>query len=66
MTKSALDKSGGNLLFWYDNKRVSVGEKSHLLSLRGFGEREPLKWLWLPADRKVDITFAEACSFRGI
>ncbi|MDR1133161.1 MAG: hypothetical protein LBL05_03310 [Synergistaceae bacterium] len=53
VAKSALDKSSGNLLFWYDNKRVKSGEKSHLLLLRVFGGREPLKWLWLPADRKI-------------
>jgi hypothetical protein len=51
--KSALDKASGNLLFWYDNKRVKMGEKSHLLLLRVFGEAEPLKWLWLPADKKI-------------
>jgi hypothetical protein len=28
--KSALDKASGNLLFWYDNKRVKAGRKSHL------------------------------------
>ena len=51
--KSALDKASGNLLFWYDNNRVKVGEKSHLLLLRVFGAGEPLKWLWLPADKKI-------------
>jgi hypothetical protein len=51
--KSALDKASGNLLFWYDNKRVKVGEKSHLLLLRVYGAEEPLKWIWLPADRKI-------------
>ena len=51
--KSALDKASGNLLFWYDNKRVKAGEKSHLLLLRVFGAEEPLKWLWLPADKKI-------------
>jgi hypothetical protein len=53
VTKSALDKSSGNLLFWYDNKRVKAGEKNHLLLLRVFGAGEPLKWVWLPADRKI-------------
>jgi hypothetical protein len=53
VAKSALDKSSGNLLFWYDNKRVKLGEKSHLLLLRVFGGGEPLKWLWLPADKKI-------------
>ncbi|MDR3164127.1 MAG: hypothetical protein LBU13_00950 [Synergistaceae bacterium] len=51
--KSALDKGSGNLLFWYDNERVKAGEKSHLLLLRVFGGAEPLKWLWLPADKKI-------------
>jgi hypothetical protein len=54
VTKSALDKASGNLLFWYDNKRVKAGEKSHLLLLRVFGGAEPLKWLWLPADKKIN------------
>ncbi|MDR1578969.1 MAG: hypothetical protein LBS35_01320 [Synergistaceae bacterium] len=53
VTKSALDKASGNLLFWYDNKRVKMGEKSHLLLLRVFGGGEPLKWMWLPADKKI-------------
>jgi hypothetical protein len=53
VTKSALDKASGNLLFWYDNRRVKAGEKCHLLLLRVFGGGEPLKWLWLPADRKI-------------
>lgn len=52
--KSALDKSTGNLLFWYDNERVKIGEKSHLLLLRVYGGEEPLKWVWLPADKKLD------------
>ena len=50
VTKSVLDKSSGNLLFWYDNKRIKVGERYHLLLLRVFGGDEPLKWMWLPAD----------------
>jgi len=54
VTKSVLDKSSGNLLFWYDNKRVKAGEKYHLLLLRVFGGGEPLKWVWLPADKKID------------
>jgi hypothetical protein len=53
VAKSALDKASGNLLFWYDNKRIKMGEKSHLLLLRVFGAGEPLKWLWLPADKKI-------------
>ncbi|MDR1509329.1 MAG: hypothetical protein LBS53_06790 [Synergistaceae bacterium] len=53
VTKSALDKSSGNLLFWYDNKRVKVGEKYHLLLLRVFGGEKPLKWVWLSADKKI-------------
>ncbi|MCL2683790.1 MAG: hypothetical protein FWE55_00955 [Synergistaceae bacterium] len=53
VSKSALDKSSGNLLFWYDNKRVKTGEKYHLLLLRVFGGGEPLKWVWLPADKKI-------------
>jgi len=51
--KSALDKSSGNLLFWYDNKRVKVGNRYHLLLLRVFSGQEPLKWVWLPADKKI-------------
>ena len=51
--KSALDKSSGNLLFWYDNRRVKMGEKYHLLLLRVFGAEEPLKWVWLPTDKKI-------------
>lgn len=51
--KSALDKSSGNLLFWYDNDRVKIGERYHLLLLRVFGSKEPLKWVWLPADKKI-------------
>ena len=54
VTKSVLDKSSGNLLFWYDNKRVKTGEKYHLLLLRVFGGEEPLKWMWLPADKKIN------------
>jgi hypothetical protein len=53
VAKSALDKSSGNLLFWYDNKRIKWGEKYHLLLLRVFGGEEPLKWVWLPADKKI-------------
>jgi hypothetical protein len=53
VAKSALDKSSGNLLFWYDNKRVKMGERYHLLLLRVFGGGEPLKWVWLPADKKI-------------
>lgn len=51
--KSALDKSSGNLLLWYDNDRVKLGDKCHLLLLRVFGGEEPLKWVWLPADKKI-------------
>jgi hypothetical protein len=53
VAKSALDKASGNLLFWYDNKRVKMGEKYHLLLLRVFGGEKPLKWVWLPADKKI-------------
>jgi hypothetical protein len=53
VTKSALDKASGNLLFWYDNKRVKMGEKYHLLLLRVFGGEKPLKWIWLSADKKI-------------
>jgi hypothetical protein len=53
VVKSALDKASGNLLFWYDNKRIKMGEKYHLLLLRVFGGEKPLKWLWLPADKKI-------------
>jgi hypothetical protein len=53
IVKSALDKSSGNLLFWYDNERVKAGEKYHLLLLRVFGGEEPLKWLWLPVTKKL-------------
>ncbi|MDR1966671.1 MAG: hypothetical protein LBQ36_08165 [Synergistaceae bacterium] len=51
--KSALDKASGNLLFWYDNERVKIGEKYYLLLLRVFGGKEPLKWLWIQAGKKV-------------
>lgn len=51
--KSALDKSSGNLVLWYDNDRVKLGDKCHLLLLRVFGGGEPLKWVWLPADKKI-------------
>ena len=51
--KSALDKSSGNLLFWYDDKRVKMGDKYHLLLLRVFEGKAPLKWVWLPADKKI-------------
>jgi hypothetical protein len=54
VVKSALDKSSGNLLFWYDNERVKIGDRYHLLLLRVFGGKEPLKWLWLPVGRKID------------
>ncbi|MDR2779775.1 MAG: hypothetical protein LBB28_01470 [Synergistaceae bacterium] len=53
VAKSALDKASGNLLFWYDNKRVKMGDKYHLLLLRVFGGEKPLKWVWLPADKKI-------------
>jgi hypothetical protein len=53
VTKSALDKGSGNLFIWYDNDRVKSGEKYHLLLLRVFGGEEPLKWVWLPAEKKT-------------
>ncbi|MDR1138020.1 MAG: hypothetical protein LBK91_06830 [Synergistaceae bacterium] len=53
VAKSTLDKASGNLLFWYDNKRVKMGEKYHLLLLRVFGGEKPLKWVWLSADKKI-------------
>jgi hypothetical protein len=52
VVKSALDKGSGNLLFWYDNDRPKTGERHHLLLLRVFGEEEPLKWVWLPVNKK--------------
>ncbi len=51
--KSALDKASGNLLFWYDYDRVKAGEKHHLLLLRVFGSEDPLRWVWLPANKKI-------------
>ena len=51
--KSALDKSSGNLVFWYDNERVKLGDRYHLLLLRVFDGAEPLKWVWLPANKKI-------------
>jgi hypothetical protein len=51
--KSALDKSSGNLVFWYDNERVKAGDRYHLLLLRVFDGGEPLKWVWLPANKKI-------------
>jgi hypothetical protein len=53
VAKSALDKSSGNLLFWYDNKCLKMGARYHLLLFRVFGGEEPLKWVWLPADKKI-------------
>ena len=50
--KTVLDKSSGNLLVWYERKRVS-GEPQHLLLVRVFGAKEPLQWIWLPAGRKL-------------
>jgi hypothetical protein len=52
VVKSALDKGSGNLLFWYDNDRPKTGERHHLLLLRVFGGEEPLKWVWLPVNKK--------------
>ncbi|MDR1514122.1 MAG: hypothetical protein LBS45_00370 [Synergistaceae bacterium] len=52
VVKSTLDKGSGNLLFWYDNDRPKTGERNHLLLLRVFGEEEPLKWVWLPVNKK--------------
>ena len=52
--RSALDKAGGNLLFWYDNERVKSGDIYHLLLLRVFGGEEPLKWVWLPANKNLN------------
>lgn len=51
--KSALDKSSGNLVFWYDNERVKQGDRYHLLLLRVFNGAEPLKWVWLSANKKI-------------
>ena len=51
--KSALDKASGNLLLWYDSDRIKLGERHHLLLLRVFGGDEPLRWVWLPADKKL-------------
>lgn len=51
--RSALDKASGNLLFWYENDRIKLGERYHLLLLRVFSGSEPLKWVWLPADKKL-------------
>ncbi|MDR3331721.1 MAG: hypothetical protein LBT08_03755 [Synergistaceae bacterium] len=53
VSKSALDKGSGNLYIWYDNERVKSGERYHLLLLRVFGGEEPLKWVWLPANKKL-------------
>ncbi|MDR1020904.1 MAG: hypothetical protein LBL73_09105 [Synergistaceae bacterium] len=52
VVKSALDKGSGNLLFWYDNDRRKAGERFHLLLLRVFGGGTPLKWVWLPVNKK--------------
>lgn len=52
VTKSALDKASGRLLFWYDDK-IALGAKSHLLLFRVFQGGEPLKWVWLDADKKI-------------
>ncbi|MDR0615548.1 MAG: hypothetical protein LBG29_01970 [Synergistaceae bacterium] len=53
VVKSALDKGSGNLLFWYDNDRPKTGERHHLLLLRVFGGGAPLKWVWLPVNKKI-------------
>jgi hypothetical protein len=54
VARSVLDKASGNLLFWYDNERVKSGEKYHLLLLRVFGGGEPLRWVWAPAEKKLN------------
>lgn len=51
--RSVLDKASGNLLFWYDNDKIKLGGKYHLLLLRVFGETPPLKWVWIQADKKL-------------
>ncbi|GHV28597.1 hypothetical protein FACS1894167_06040 [Synergistales bacterium] len=53
--KSKLDKASGNLFFWYDNNhdRIKFGDRFHLLLLRVFDGKEPLRWVWLPAEKKL-------------
>jgi hypothetical protein len=53
VVRSALDKTSGNLLFWYDNDRVKLGDRYHLLLLRVFGGEVPLKWVWVPANKNL-------------
>lgn len=54
VSKSSLDKRSGRLQFWYTEGRGEPAGKSHLLLVRVFGSMsEPLKWIWLPADKKI-------------
>lgn len=50
---SSLDKKTGDLKVWYDTERIRLGERSHLLLLRVFNAQEPLRWVWLPAEKKI-------------
>lgn len=50
---SSLDKKTGDLKVWYDADRIRLGERSHLLLLRVFNAQEPLRWVWLPAEKKI-------------
>lgn len=50
---SSLDKQTGKLKVWYHQERIRLGEKSHLLLLRVFNAQEPLRWVWLPAEKKI-------------
>lgn len=53
VSKSSLDKKTGRLQFWYTESRAEPTGKSHLLLLRVFGSMsDPLRWVWLPADKR--------------
>lgn len=51
VAKSTLDKSTGQLLFFYGPERPSQRTAYHLILLRVFGAAEPLQWLWLKRDQ---------------
>lgn len=53
VSKSSLDKSTGRLHLWYVAHSVRAGTRFHLLLFRVFGGGEPLRWVWLPADKKI-------------
>lgn len=52
VARTILDKSSGNLLVWYQKKRIG-GQPQQLLLVRVFGAKEPLQWIWLPSEKKL-------------